>query len=500
MATDSAGGPTPSGAVDRLTVSLVVAKNGQGYGPISETWTIAPARLEGEIYYNSYGTHLVQNSIEPSFNNGPQFGAGILGITSGATGPKLIAGANSPPGGNPGAGEGCRVCHVVAAGGSRLIVQHGTGANNYPTTSMYDLANGNTETVLTGYDGILPWAGLSPDGKLALTNGLTLASPGVDANLFALPPTATTPPQPTGLPTAVRAGTPAFSPDGKHVAFVFVSGTIGGATGNNTQLVSLDFDPTQNAFSNMRVLATIPNTYVGGFPSFFPTNDAVVFQYQNKGPQMETWQGSQAQIWWSDLATGAQTALSGLNGLAAGGTTSYLPSGGTNHASDSQLNFEPTVNPVASGGYIWVIFTSRRLYGNVATTDPYQSDPRMYDATVVANATCKKLWVAAIDLNAKPGTDPSHPAFYLPAQELLAGNSRGFWVLEPCRPNGQSCQSGDQCCGGYCEPSGDAGLVCTNAPPNATCSQPQERCMKNSDCCDTTNECVNGFCSVLPPQ
>jgi hypothetical protein len=55
---------------------------------------------------------------------------------------------------------------------------------------------------------------------------------------------------------------------------------------------------------------------------------------------------------------------------------------------------------------------------NVATQDPFLSDPRSYDPAT--SATTKKLWVAAIDLNAMPGTDPSHPAFYLPGQELLA--------------------------------------------------------------------------------
>ena len=42
-------------------MSLTVAKGGVAYGPISETWTVAPARLAGTIYYNSYGTQLVQN-------------------------------------------------------------------------------------------------------------------------------------------------------------------------------------------------------------------------------------------------------------------------------------------------------------------------------------------------------------------------------------------------------------------------------------------------------
>src|SRR5580658_7006629 len=45
MATNTAGGPIPSGKPDQLTLSLVVASGGVGYGPISETWTVAPALL-----------------------------------------------------------------------------------------------------------------------------------------------------------------------------------------------------------------------------------------------------------------------------------------------------------------------------------------------------------------------------------------------------------------------------------------------------------------------
>ncbi len=111
-----------------------------------------------------------------------------------------------------------------------------------------------------------------------------------------------------------------------------------------------------------------------------------------------------------------------------------------------------------------MVFTSRRLYGNQLTEVPWLSWPPDYDTTSLAQATVKKLWVAAIDLNAPPGTDLSHPAFYLPAQEILAGNSRGFWVLDPCKQNGQACQTGDQCCNGYCEADGEGGaLVCASA-------------------------------------
>ncbi len=64
-----------------------------------------------------------------------------------------------------------------------------------------------------------------------------------------------------------------------------------------------------------------------GFPSFFPTNDAVAFHYQvaNSNHEFNTWHGAQAQIWWSDLATGTASSLNALNGLEPDGMTSYLP-------------------------------------------------------------------------------------------------------------------------------------------------------------------------------
>jgi hypothetical protein len=143
-----------------------------------------------------------------------------------------------------------------------------------------------------------------------------------------------------------------------------------------------------------------------------------------------------------------------------------------------------------------VVFTSRRLYGNIATIDPYWSDPRYFDLTV--SPTPKKLWVAAIDLNAPGGTDPSHPAFYLPAQELLAGNSRGYWVVDACAQNGSSCLTGDQCCGGYCS-DGDGGLVCSNQPP--ACSTEYDKCTQTSDCCGAAEgmQCIGGRCALASP-
>ena len=104
------------------------------------------------------------------------------------------------------------------------------------------------------------------------------------------------------------------------------------------------------------------------------------------------------------------------------------------HSIDPITNYEPTILPRLTGGYAWMVFTSRRIFGNVATVNPYWSDPRFQNLTV--EPTTKKLWVAAVNVNAA-GTDPSfaRPSTF-PGQELLAGNSRGYYVLNACEAPG----------------------------------------------------------------
>jgi hypothetical protein len=298
-----------------------------------------------------------------------------------------------------------------------------------------------------------------------------------------------------------------------------------GVTTPTQQLWVTDFDVTTSTFSNPVLVVDDtgkPGTTRPGWGAFLPDGNSVVFQHQsqpgadgNGSGSLYTRKGELAQIGWASSSDATHvTALDGLNGIANG--TPYIPTianpvpltctadgvsvGGidANHSDDVDHNYEPTVNPLPAGGYVWVVFTSRRMYGSVANIPPFCSDPR--GVNLVTNITTKKLWVAAIDVNAKPGTDSSHPAFYLPAQELLAGNSRAFWVLDPCLANGSSCTSGDQCCNGFCEQSGDGGLVCDNMPPNATCSAQGDKCTSSADCCISTDSCINGFCEQATAQ
>jgi len=302
----------------------------------------------------------------------------------------------------------------------------------------------------------------------------------------------------TGLPADLLAALPSFSPDGKHLIF----NRFGGAGGDGKSLGVIDFDVAGKVFSGLRTVYTPPAGAVA-WPSFFPTSAAAVFEIETDTSQFgETRNGNHGKLSWIDLASGMTATLDKLNGTGYLPVAADVPGAGTDHDDDTRLNYEPTVNPVASGGFVWVVFTSRRMYGNVATLAPFISDPRTVGYDCKAQFTTKKLWVAAVDLNATPGTDPSHPAFYLPAQEIHAGNARGFWTTEPCRGDGISCESGDECCGGYCRGGGDGGaLTCTSVLP--ICAQLSERCTQDSDCCPSVDgavTCVNNLCvlSVAP--
>lgn len=61
------------------------------------------------------------------------------------------------------------------------------------------------------------------------------------------------------------------------------------------------------------------------------------------------------------LATKTRVALDAANGVKGG--AQYTPYG----ADDQHVNFQPTVLPLAVGGYYWVLFTSRRHFGNTIT-------------------------------------------------------------------------------------------------------------------------------------
>jgi hypothetical protein len=145
------------------------------------------------------------------------------------------------------------------------------------------------------------------------------------------------------------------------------------------------------------------------------------------------------------------------------------------------------------------------MYGNIAYGDPWEAEPGYScDSGIIPS---KKLWVAAIDTNFTPGTDPSHPAFYLPGQELAAGNSDGYWVSTPCVDVGATCSSNDDCCGGTgSSPTTSCQIMSTATVPPlqqcqelGACANAMQECMTTDDCC-TGLACPSGggVCVVVP--
>ena len=172
------------------------------------------------------------------------------------------------------------------------------------------------------------------------------------------------------------------------------------------------------------------------------------------------------------------------------------------------MNYEPSVLPVPVGGYYWVLFTSRRAYGN--TIAPGGSVARGDDKWGIplpneeeSPSPRKKIWLAPLDLDYQGKLDPSHPAIYLPGQELESGNMRAFAALEPCRANGGSCESAAECCNGFCRQTGrnqnGPVLQCVPPPANA-CSQEDEACAVAADCCNSFDLCINKRCASPNPE
>jgi hypothetical protein len=452
------------GASDPFSVSLTVLAGATAIGPVAETVVIAPATLKGSIYYNSYSSKLTGQ-----------------GAVTGGSGAVL----RISPGGNAQAFLGtaqCTGCHAVSANGTRMVAQPVGGSVLGAAGATYALTSGMVNPApLVANAPNASFAGVYPDGTLYLACGHPTAtvgprstSIGSTANAELYETNTGNQVTGTGIPTTAMMGM--FSPDGKLLTFNDYM------IANGHGLATMAFDIASRKATGYTQVYSNSNSYPG-WPFFLPDDKAIVFVLGdqadfsgnglglNVGGLAGTFGTAVGDLYIDDLASGGTTMLAKAMGFAStqdiASNTTYLPFGATD---ELHHNFDPTVSPVAAGGYFWVFFDSYRHYGNVGLE--------------------RQLWGTAIDVSPK-GTytaDLSHPAFYLTGQEPGTGNHRAFTALDPCRADGASCTTGVDCCKGLCT-NGTCG-----GPPR--CSNVDEACMTSKDCCDPTAQCINGFCEM----
>jgi hypothetical protein len=501
-----------AGPKDKVVVSVNKLAGNVASGPLTQSWLIASASINGVIYYNTYTGSMLADG-----------GGGIMRIPAGQNAQLVV--------------KGCTVCHSISANGNVMAAGSQNAPNAMgdwnPTTSQtYDLTTAGAATMRTqSTEGrLFSFVGLTPDGTMGLVSGLPpkrnapflphgiASTPGTPSKLVDTA-TGLDVAAPSLAPLVQYATTPAFSPDGAHVAFVN-SDRLGptcldSKTCDATCLAAcqrvlsvMDFDGKAKppAFSNLQDLVTGAGAGKAvAWPTFLPDGKAVLF-HQGDSLDSDVFQGDfsplgpqYAELRLVELGDKSVKTLNAVNGRDATGT-SYLPYGDT---VEGRLNYEPSVLPVAVGGYYWVLFTSRRTYGN--TISPTSGDPPGNDPFGSENSPSprKKIWIAAIDIDHAGKADPSHPAFFLPGQELRTANMRAFAALAPCKADNMTCETGADCCGGFCRETSRAAdgtpvLACVPPPPN-TCSNTQELCSSAFDCCIAADQCINGRCAQIIP-
>jgi hypothetical protein len=242
------------------------------------------------------------------------------------------------------------------------------------------------------------------------------------------------------LPIKLLPAVPSWSPDGSSLVYVARSFRADWAyTGGD--LMQMGWDRDSGAFVAPRLLTRAgTNTFdrTLSYPSWSPDSKWLAVL---QGPYTERY-AVDSFVNLVDPKTGTMTRL------AKGG--------------NDGLSGHPAFTPFIEGGHYWILFHSTRPYGHKL---PTKSPP------------AKQLWVMAVDSTVVNGVDGSHPAVWLPGQDISSNNIQGAWTRPSCRPAGVSCSMDSDCCDGLaCSGSGKC------APRNA-CVMPSLPCVTDADCC-----------------
>lgn len=451
---------------DTVNVEVARLSGGAAHQPMRESWTIANGSLRGSIYYWAVNQGQLMKIAPGAQSPVPVFDSGDA-TQLGSPAPANYDGY-SPPWSAGGGGKRCVACHTVSKDGSTAVAVFERKDDASSPWGTINLGSATPSVVqMSSYDTSVNFLALSPEGRYAVQGAANFTFALFDAQSGARISSFLD-------SIADHVADPAFSPDGTRLAF---AGNVSGSYPveySSSGLDVLDFSEANASFANRRNL--VPPGQAIAFPSFSPDSNWVLYQ---SGDYSRAKYGTNSvghdDLYITDVAN------------QVGPLALSLASGSALAPREQHISYQPTVNPISVGGYTWVVFVSPRDYGNkmASTSDPTYENR-------------KQLWVAAVDADPQPGTDPSHPAFWLPGQDLSTVNMSGYWALDACHATGQGCSAGYECCSGFCNVSAGSELGTCGSGPTNGCSQVGEACTQDADCCGSASNvsCVGGFCSV----
>jgi hypothetical protein len=546
----------------RALLVTLSTKSGNSVSTCQLSWRIAAGTMNGALYYNTYnypqagGVGAVLRLTLGA--NAPELYLNDVGVPP--TGPCVSCHSVSAKGSVLAASLHNYAPDVVGGLlGGLLGTGGGAGTNEnfqsfaVPVTSALQPTNRVRVADAT-------FGALTPDGSLLLQMGNPQCTAGASTfprapnNFFLVQgPTAAglidtktgQSVQAQGLDPNAFMWMPQFSPDAKHVVFNHAKPDGMGGT-DRRELAMMDFDQATRSFSNLRVIASrqgvapslpyapaasngfgfpiasgaagcsqllqgndalghIANGSCTGpcypaWPFFTPDGRGVIYSLISEPDFAVAFPGrdtpSKSELWYVNIDN-AQKPLPIRLDIANKGLD----------GEDTLNNYYPTVLPVQVGGYYWMFWTTMRKWGH-RKIEPGAGGAidQLLSGEAAAQAVKKRIWVAAIrasgtaDENASGiEKDPSFPGFYLEGQSET-GNTRAFAALNPCRATGKDCQSGLDCCTGFCDvkPGAEKGMCVAEV----MCSKTNERCMTSKDCCppakgEPQNECIGGYCGFV---
>jgi len=426
---------------DPLTVAVGRFSNGQAFQPSLNTWHIAQGKLKGNIYYwelpdqcgNGNGRIL---RIKPDAEQVDEFF-------------------------QPGQ---CWGCHTVSRDGKQMMAtlesgspfpqitvdlaqdpaQYGVLQPGTPIGGTFSAFNDKGDKVIVSNDG----QGQSERLRIFDLVTKTVVNDNAMGN---------------------DCGEPAWSPDGKKLAAVCgMNSGFGWMFDSSTGYISTaDIAPDGVTVSNIQQLV-LQNGGQGrpAYPSFSPGDGSYLAFGRPTAGSRTTGSGD---LWLVETANGLNVKKLAI-------------------ASSDNKSFNPVFSPLRAGGFYWLVFVSRRDYGNH-----------------LIGSNRQQLWITAVD-DPPTAADPSHPPFYVRGQEDCAKSENAYFALPPCKDKGAACTEGSDCCNGQCIKDPQTGMyTCGDPPPPGMCSQDGNSCQTSADCCNYNPndskgiQCIDNFCQYPPP-